>query len=493
MVQKHDALKETKFFTDSSQLGKEISNGNPLVSYKFGADPYALVHEDRVYLYMTADQLEFRENGELGDNSYSSINKLSVISSDDLVNWTDHGFIHAAGLEGAAKWATQSWAPAIASKKINGKDQFFLYFANNASGIGVLTSDTPIGPWKDPIGKPLIGREDPEAEGVTWLFDPAVLVDDDGKGYLYYGGGVPEGQDSQPNTARVIQLADDMIHTIGESVVIPAPFMFENAGINKFKDSYYYTYCSNFYKGNRPEGSPSAGEITYMMAENPMGPWEYKGSILRNPEKFFGVGGNNHHAMFEWNDKIYIAYHAQTLAKTLGISNGYRSTHLNDVYVNDDGTIQAIQADYKGVEQVKALNPYEKILGSTIGWQKGVNTEPKSLDKNASDQSIPRVLTSIHSGDWVGLSQVDFETDRVRSLQASIQASGQACSIDIRLGNPEGEIIGTLSIDQQSDETYRIVETEIKKISGIHDVFFVFHGEKSETTLCKVEYWQFHS
>src|SRR5699024_10132918 len=132
---------------------------------------------------------------------------------------------------GAAKWATQSWAPAIASKKINGKDQFFLYFANNASGIGVLTSDTPIGPWKDPIGQPLIGREDQESEGVTWLFDPAVLVDDDGTGYLYYGGGVPEGQDVNPNTARVIQLADDMISTIGDPAVIPAPFMFENAGI----------------------------------------------------------------------------------------------------------------------------------------------------------------------------------------------------------------------------------------------------------------------
>src|SRR5690606_9661672 len=257
-----------------------------------------------VYIYTTADTIEKDSEGNVKDNTYASINKLSVISSDDLVNWTDHGFIHAAGPNGAAKWATQSWAPAITHKKISGKDQFFLYFANNASGIGVLTSDSPLGPWVDPIGKPLIGRHSPEAKGVTWLFDPAVLVDDDGTGYLYYGGGLPEGEWENPNTARVIQLGDDMISLVGEPEVIPAPFMFENAGINKIKDKYYYTYCSNFYNGERPEGSPPAGEIAYMVSDSPMGPWTYKGTILKNPGHFFGVGGNNHHVIFEWHNQL---------------------------------------------------------------------------------------------------------------------------------------------------------------------------------------------
>lgn len=73
------------------------------------------------------------------------------------------------------------------SKKINGKDKFFLYFANSGGGIGVLTADSPIGPWTDPIGKPLVTPSTPGMSGVVWLFDPAVFVDDDGTGYMYAG------------------------------------------------------------------------------------------------------------------------------------------------------------------------------------------------------------------------------------------------------------------------------------------------------------------
>ena len=148
----------------ASAVGKIPPQGNPLVSHKFGADPYALVYDGRVYLYTTNDVLEYSEDGSVKDNTYGNINKIGIISSADLVNWTDHGVINAAGPEGAAKWATQSWAPAIAHKVINGQDKFFLYFANNASGIGVLEGDSPTGPWKDPIGKALILRSTPGVE-----------------------------------------------------------------------------------------------------------------------------------------------------------------------------------------------------------------------------------------------------------------------------------------------------------------------------------------
>ena len=156
---------------------------------------------------------------------------------------------------------------------IDGQDRFFLYFANNASHIGVLTSDSPLGPWVDPLGKPLIDRSTPGVEGVHWLFDPAVLVDDDGTGYIYFGGGVPNDQYERPLTSRVMQLGDDMISVVGEAVTIDAPFMFEDNGIHKYNGVYYYTYCSNFYSGPRPEGSPGAGEIVYMKSNHPMGPW----------------------------------------------------------------------------------------------------------------------------------------------------------------------------------------------------------------------------
>ena len=212
----------------------------------------------------------------------------------------------------------------------------------------MLTSDSPLGPWVDPHRQASDRAFYTGVEGVHWLFDPAVLVDDDGTGYIYFGGGVPDEQFERPLTSRVMQLGDDMISVVGEAVRSMRLLCLRITASTSITAVYYYTYCSNFYSGARPEGSPGAGEIVYMKSNNPMGPWKYGGTILKNPMHFFGVGGNNHHAIFSFNGEWYIAYHAQTLAKAMGEAKGYRSTHLNKVYMNEDGSIQEITADMKG-------------------------------------------------------------------------------------------------------------------------------------------------
>ena len=109
---------------------KKAENHNPVMVQRFGADPWALVYGDRVYLYMTGDEPVYNPGEKPKTTDYSNIVTLRVLSSDDLVNWTDHGSVRAAGGAGAAKWATNSWAPCAAWKNIDGKDRFFLYFAN---------------------------------------------------------------------------------------------------------------------------------------------------------------------------------------------------------------------------------------------------------------------------------------------------------------------------------------------------------------------------
>lgn len=81
---------------------KKIGNANPVMTQRFGADPYAMVYEDRVYLYMTGDDFIYDETGEIKENNYSNIYTINVISSSDLVNWTDHGSVYAASEKGAA-------------------------------------------------------------------------------------------------------------------------------------------------------------------------------------------------------------------------------------------------------------------------------------------------------------------------------------------------------------------------------------------------------
>ena len=117
---------------------KQLGKHNPLISQDFCADPFALVYDGRVYLYMSTDAFEYDEAGEIKENGYNSLINVHVISSDDMVNWVDHGKVLVAGKDSAAKWANRSFAPAAACKEIDGKMKFFLYFANSGSGIGVV-------------------------------------------------------------------------------------------------------------------------------------------------------------------------------------------------------------------------------------------------------------------------------------------------------------------------------------------------------------------
>ena len=225
---------------------KDIKNHNPCMTQKFSADPGLLEYNGRIYVYSTNDG--YLQANTPSKNVYSAINTINIMSSSDLVNWSDHGTIKVGGLDGISKWAGSSWAPTAAHKVINGQEKFFLYFANNANGIGVLTSNSPTGPWTDPLGKPLISRQTPNCN-VEWLFDPAVLVDKDGTGYLYFGGGVPSGRQQNPGTIRAVKLGYDMISLAGTPVTIDAPWVFEDSGINKIGNTYFYSYCTNWSGG----------------------------------------------------------------------------------------------------------------------------------------------------------------------------------------------------------------------------------------------------
>ena len=130
---------------------KSKDNGNPIMTQRFSADPWAMEYDGTLYVYMTNDILEKNSDGTVKENSYSKVNTLNVLSTKDLVNWTDCGSIKVAGSTGAAKWCNQSWAPAAAHKTIDGKEKFFLYFAAGGNGVGVLTSDCPTGDRKSVV------------------------------------------------------------------------------------------------------------------------------------------------------------------------------------------------------------------------------------------------------------------------------------------------------------------------------------------------------
>ena len=451
------------------------SVSNPIMTSRLTADPYAMEYNGRIYVYGTNDSQQYEKTPD-ADNNYSKINTINVYSSADMVNWTDHGAIPVAGSKGAAKWASNSWAPAACHKTINGKEKFFLYFADNGSGIGVLEADSPTGPWRDPIGKQLISRETPGCSGseIGWLFDPAVLVDDDGTGYLYFGGigdttDKPEDFIKNPKCGRVVKLADDMVSLAGDPVTIDAPYMFEDSGINKIGDKYYYSYCTNWTDfSGRDENVPTAN-IAVMESDNPMTGFKFVGCVLKNPGTYFGASGNNHHCFAEFKGTWYAFYHTKKDTLALGTKGDYRTTYAdilnlgeNGNFKNKDGSVADTKMTAKGVTAVGTVNPYNTIEAESFAIANQVGTIANSeASSNALWNGANYSLYNTEVGSYIGVANVDFGDDG-------------ASTVSMKLS------------DTSMTEYKECVAALNKKVTGEHTVYFVF-----EKTNVLTDSWKF--
>ena len=198
-----------------SRTYKTVSNGNPISPCVFCADPTALEYDGRLYVYGSNDSQQFVVNNKQGNNGYGSIKSLVVFSTDDMVNWTFHGTIDVGKLCSSWGWRfAASWAPSVTWRVgANGKDEFFLYFANSGGSVGVLTANSPIGPWKSPLSKPLIDGDTPGVAPCNWIFDPGVVIDDNGTGWIAFGGGDPNSQGTKlmPGNSRIAKLKSSML------------------------------------------------------------------------------------------------------------------------------------------------------------------------------------------------------------------------------------------------------------------------------------------
>ncbi len=513
---------------------KRYDNSNPIFTQHFGADPYAIEYDGRLYIYMTADAFEYDAQGEVKENSYGKIRSIYVVSTDDMINFTDHGEIPVAGPKGAAKWANNSWAPAACWKMIDGKPRFFLYFADNGGGIGVLTSDSPTGPFSDPLGHALISRSIPNCGNVLWLFDPAVLVDDDGTGYLYFGGGVPEGRVADPGTGRVAKLDPDMISVDGDVVTLDVPYLFEDSGIHKYGNKYYYTYCTNWsvdQAGTDKYGIHNA-DIACMESDSPMGPFTFKEVILRNPGTVFQLWGNNHHCVFRFRDQWYIVYHARTLEKQMKIEKGYRSTHIDRFEMGEDGTIGQIKMTYKSRPQLKSVDPYSynsavcvsQMAGTQFGdsaakrWDAYIHNgilrelDPPMAKINADPDAAAAVpysacggisyTTGFEQGDFIEISGVDFGEGGMATPILYLRNKGAEAQFAIFADDPAGEPFAKImvagadpsTLPGQADKTLeegafeKYMADAVQVPAGVHDLFIVCtKGGEVDAALWKFE------
>jgi len=288
-----------------------------------------------------------------------------------------------------------------------------------------------------------------------------------------------------------------MISIAGTPQTLGAPFIFEDSGINKIGNTYYYSYCSNFQVSNylqRRQDFPAAatirknGAITYMTSDNPLGPYTLRKMILPNPGEMFNTkGGNNHHAIFEFRGKYYIVYHSRLLEMAMGVPEtlpreGYRSTHIDEVNIQIDGTIDEIKGSRKGVAQSGRFNPFELTSAATIGNQAGISTVAVPGEQRMK-------VTDIDSGDWIALYGVDFGNgasgaDGAQNFSCHITPAEKGRGIiQIKLDGLDGKPVGYVDVAPgKSEITVKLLQT----VTGVHDLVFVFYGQGYE-----FEEWQF--
>jgi hypothetical protein len=334
---------------------------NPIIGdgSVYSADPTLLAVDDTLYLHAGRDEAGATTNDFI-------MNEWQAFSTTDVDGgtWEHHPSLMRP--ETVFAWATPG--RAYAGQVVEGADGRFYWYvpvheaastASDKFGIGVAVSDTPLGPWTDHAGGPIVSQRilGNDAHNI----DPTVLVDDDGRVYMYWGSF---------GRLMAIELESDMKTLIGTPTSISSGVtgFFEAAWLFERNDTYYLAYAAN-NAGPTSTCTPANYHacIAYSTASSPMGPWTFRGRILAPVSST-----TSHPAIAEFQGEWYLAYHT---ADAVGGNHFRRSVAIDHLEWDDTQTPA-------------------RILPVTTTPVKGANLTPRSnvapwATSSASNEPIP--------------------------------------------------------------------------------------------------------
>ncbi len=396
----------------------------PIIQTKYTADPAPYVHDGVIYLYTTHD-----EDGAEGFEMFDWL----LYTSTDMVNWTDHGAV--ASLDDFAWYEGKNgaWAECVVER--NGK--WYMYCPIHGHGIGVLVSDSPYGPFKDPLGEPLVWQKE------HWYdIDPSVFIDD-GQAYMYWGN---------PNVYWA-KLNEDMISLDGpiHQLDYKIDHYQEGPWFYKHDGRYYLAFASTCC----PEG------IGYAMADSPTGPWRSMGHIMDRTWRTRG----NHPGIIEYKGQSYVFGLNYDLMHLKTFKHAeQRSVSAAPMYYEPDGSIRKVPYWLdNALEQIEPFNPYRRVEAETMAWGYGLKTR--------KDEARGVVVNDIDAGEHLLVKGVDFGARGARSLSACVQAPAGGC-IEVHLDSPDGPLAGTLKL--KPGQGWKQQTASLSGAKGVHDLCFVF-------------------
>lgn len=417
------------YFMRGNMASAQNRCGNPLIINQYTADPSARVFGDALYIYPSHDK----------DDALSfSMEDYHAFRTTDLVNYEDCGVIFNPLKQ--TSWAkAEAWAPDCVER--NGK--YYLYYPTDKRHIGVAVSDSPTGPFHDPLGHPLISIDTPGVICDRDFIDPAVFIDDDGQAYLFMG----------QNTVCCVKLNEDMISyshkggskvngkSTGVHIIKGVKGFFEAVWVHKRGKKYYISYSTSPLQGDKPR-------IDYAVAEHPMGPYRYMGTIL-DPVN----SGTNHHSIVQFKNDWYLFYHTADLSRfnAPGVHNGVRRSICCDpLYYNNDGSI------CKVVQTIDVA----RIESNTVNR----NLDAQLPDKYAI---INNIKTTKFPDRRIDISLPDVK-ERQLDCRSALQHAIDSCSLlgggMVRVSSGIYDINGPISL--KSNVNLHLMEGAYLRFSG---------------------------
>ncbi|MBN1987351.1 MAG: family 43 glycosylhydrolase [Prolixibacteraceae bacterium] len=415
---------------------------NPIIRDQFSADPAARVFNGKIYLFPSHDiptppEKNLREN-------WFCMEDYHAFSSENLVNWIDHGVIVR---QNKVAWVDSTsysmWAPDCVER--NGK--YYFYFPANKKtdgtnerrgfGIGVAVADKPEGPYNAQI-EPI--------EGINGI-DPNILIDKNGQAYIYWSMG----------NIFVAKLKENMLELASEPQIIsnlPAnglkegPFVFERNGI------YYLTF---------PHVENKTERLEYAMGDNPMGPFKMTGVIM--DESPTGCW-TNHHSMVEFKDQWYLFYHHNDYSPDFDKN---RSVRIDSLFFNEDGTIQKVMPTLRGVGLTKASDKIQ------IDRYSAISDKGAKVDFNNPENTFEG-WKSVLSGKG---TSIQYNTVGFNKKYKKVQikaASDLGGTIEIRLDKVDGPVVAEVNIPAATN--WKTIDSKISQIKpGNHHLFVVLKNK----------------
>ena len=469
----------------------------PLFQTKYTADPSPMVVGDTLFLYTSHDASpeDIPDPNEKSSAGFFMYDWL-LWSTTDMVNWTEHGA--CASLKEFSWRSRENGAWAIQTVERNGK--YYLYAPLHGHGIGVLVADSPYGPFKDPLGQPLVWQKEHWDD-----IDPSVFIDDDGQAWMFWGN---------PQT-YCVKLNDDMISTKGDIYVLNPkdglmrPVKEEGAKINlrvpgrekatwaiqHYQEGpWFYKRNGHYYMGFASTCCPEG--LGYAMSNSPLGPWKEQNYLMAPTQRDRG----NHPGIADFKGHSYLfgqdydLMHLETFQH-----HERRSVNGTEITYNADGTIQTSPywLDLAPMKQLHWLNPYKRVEAETMAWGFGLKSAKMGIENTGVVKDMPEstgkknmYIFDINNDEYIRLRGVDFGSKGAKQFAIVAAAAAQAgCTITLRLDSKSGDAIGTVDVKSTgSVEKYRSFSAKVKGATGVHDLYLCFSKASGDVRL---DWWTF--